>query len=79
MFYTYVLKSDIDNYLYIGCTNNLKKRFEEHNKGFVVSTKNRKPLKLVYYEACLNETKAFEREKQLKSGFGRKYIKSRID
>ena len=53
IYYTYVLKSSKDNKLYIGHTNNLKKRLVEHNKGVVDSTKSRRPLKLIYYEACL--------------------------
>ncbi|MFA4818460.1 MAG: GIY-YIG nuclease family protein [Patescibacteria group bacterium] len=44
--------------LYIGYTNNLKKRFSEHNKGINRSTKGKRPWKLVYYEACINETDA---------------------
>ncbi len=63
---------------YIGCTKDLKQRINQHNKGWVKSTKDRRPLSLVYYEACLNKQKAIKREKQLKTGFGRKYIKNRI-
>ena len=78
MFYTYVLKSKKDNNLYIGFTSDLKKRFIEHNKGLVLSTKNRCPLEIVYYEACWNKEKAIKREKTLKTGFGRAYLKKRI-
>ncbi len=78
MFYTYVLRSFKDGKFYIGFSNNLKRRLSEHNKGLVDSTKNRRPLELVYYEACLNEKKAIEREKKLKTGFGRSYLKRRI-
>ncbi len=78
MFYTYVLKSEKDGNLYVGWTNNLKQRFKRHQDGQVKSTKNRLPLKLVYYEACLNKESAIKREKQLKTGFGRKYLKNRI-
>ncbi|OIO15024.1 excinuclease ABC subunit C [Candidatus Gottesmanbacteria bacterium CG_4_10_14_0_8_um_filter_37_24] len=78
MYYTYVLRSKIDDKLYIGWTNELIKRFEEHNKGLVNSTKYRRPLQLVYYEVCLKRSKAISREKQLKSGFGRAYLKRRI-
>lgn len=53
MQYVYVLQSNRDNKFYTGYTKNLKLRFERHNKGLVESTKNRMPLKLVYYEACL--------------------------
>ena len=49
MFFMYILKSSKDGELYIGSTNNLKKRFKEHNAGFVESTRNRAPFRLVYY------------------------------
>ncbi|MCR4334856.1 MAG: GIY-YIG nuclease family protein [Patescibacteria group bacterium] len=78
MFYTYVLKSEKDDKLYIGFSSNLKKRIEEHNSGLVKITKNRRPFKLMYYEACRDKKKAIEREKSLKTGFGRSYLKKRI-
>jgi len=78
MFYTYVLKSLKDNKLYIGFSKDLKNRLIEHNNGLVESTKNRRPLKIVYYEASLNKEKAIKREKDLKTGFGRMYLKNRI-
>jgi len=78
MFYTYVLKSIKDGKLYIGFSENLKKRIKEHQDGLVTATKNRRPLKLVYYEACLVKEKAIAREKALKIGFGRAYLKRRL-
>ena len=78
MFYTYVLISETDGDFYIGYAQDLKKRFEEHQLGKVLSTAPRRPLKLVYYEACLDEKDAIAREKSLKTGYGRKYIKRRI-
>jgi putative endonuclease len=51
---------------------------EEHNKGLVESTRNRIPFCLVYYEACLNKEKALKREKYFKTGFGRRFLESRI-
>ncbi len=78
MNYTYVLKSLRDNKLYIGWTNDLKRRLEMHNLGKVDATKNRIPFEIVYYEACLDKEKAIEREKYFKTGFGRKFLKSRI-
>ena len=66
MFYTYILKSHADGNLYIGSTNNLRKRVVEHNKGSVRSTKSRKPFTLIYYEAYRAEGDARERESQLK-------------
>ncbi len=52
MYYTYVLQSTKDNDFYTGFTKNLKLRFEQHNKGIVESTKDRTPVRLIYYEAC---------------------------
>ena len=77
-YYTYVLKSSIDNNLYIGYTEDLRKRIKKHTNGLVDSTKDRRPFILIYYEACLSLEKAIEREKQLKTGFGRAYLKRRI-
>ena len=78
MFYTYVLISESDNKHYIGFTEDLAKRIEEHNNGLVDSTKNRRPLRLVYFEACLDRSKAIAREKYFKTGFGRRFIKQRV-
>ena len=67
MYYTYVLKSEKDGNLYIGFTKDLKQRFELHNKGKVDSTKERRPLKLIYYEACIDQKDATKREKYFKT------------
>jgi putative endonuclease len=77
-YYTYVLKSNKDNNLYIGYTKNLKLRFEQHAKGLVESTKNRRPLKLIYYEASLNQQDATHREKYFKTFYGAMYLKKRL-
>jgi putative endonuclease len=79
MFYTYVLQSKIDEKFYTGFTKDLKKRVEEHSQGLVSSTRHRRPLELIYYEACLNETDAIKREKYFKSGFGRRFLNNRIE
>lgn len=79
MYYTYVLQSLKDNKLYIGHTRDLKKRVEMHNKGQVTSTKQRSPFKLLYYEACNVLDDAIKREHQFKTGFGRNYLKKRLD
>lgn len=78
MFYTYVLRSKKDGYLYVGFTKDLKKRVNGYNKELVNSTKIRLPLKLIYYEACLSKEKALRREKYFKTGFGRNFLKNRI-
>ena len=77
-YYTYVLLSEADGNFYTGFTSDLKERVIKHNKGLVQATKSRRPLRLVYFEACLSEKKAITREKQLKTGFGRAYLKRRI-
>jgi putative endonuclease len=78
MYYTYVLESAKDQNLYIGWTNDLKKRYEKHNLGKVFSTKMRRPFKLLYYEACLSKEDAIKREKYFKTGFGRRFLKNRL-
>ena len=78
MNYVYVLLSEKDGHFYIGSTNNLKRRFKEHENGNVISTKERRPLLLIYYEAGISEYDARRREKYLKSGMGRRYIKNRL-
>ena len=78
MYYVYVLQSLKDKQFYVGYTDDLKNRLGEHNSGRVVSTKDRRPLKLIYYEACLNEQDAKMREQYLKSGMGKKYIRNRL-
>lgn len=62
----------------VGYTNDLRKRFREHNEGKSTYTKGRGPFELIYYEAYRNKKDAKSREKQLKSGQGRAYLKKRI-
>jgi putative endonuclease len=78
MYYVYLLLSEKDGKFYTGSTDDLKRRIAEHEAGYVKSTVRRKPLKLIYYEACINETDARAREKYLKSGAGKKYLKNRL-
>lgn len=66
MFYVYVLKSKLDRCLDTGYTDDLKRRFAEHNKGKNQSTKSRKPFDLLYYEAYHSQLDAQLREKDLK-------------
>jgi len=68
----------IDFNFYTGSTKDLKLRFEEHKKGHVQSTKDRRPVKLIYYEACLDENDARKREKYLKTYHGKMYLKRRL-
>jgi putative endonuclease len=78
MFYTYVLQSIKDGKFYTGYTCDLRKRFNEHNSNKVFSTKSRGPFRLIYYEACINKDDAKTREKYIKSGMGKRYLKNRL-
>ncbi|HBU06619.1 MAG TPA: excinuclease ABC subunit C [Candidatus Magasanikbacteria bacterium] len=78
MFYVYVLHSLKDGNFYVGYTNNLKKRKQDHDDGLVISTKDRRPMRLVYYEASLNQQDATHREKYLKSSWGKRCLKQRM-
>jgi len=83
MYYNYVLlcidsrRSRKD--FYVGYTDNLKDRIRRHKKGDIKTTKSFDEIQLVYCEICLNKTDARKRELQLKTGFGRGYIKKRIE
>jgi putative endonuclease len=67
MYYIYILQSEINkNKIYVGFTNNLKRRFFEHNIGKNYSTKKDKPYRIVYYEAFLSKQDALDREHKLK-------------
>lgn len=78
MWYVYVIQSAKSNYWYTGSTNNLRKRFNQHNTGKSTYTKSRGPWKLIYYEASLNEQDARSRELYIKSGYGKRYLKQRL-
>ena len=82
MYYTYVLllnNNGSNNKFYIGATNDLKERILRHKSKGVKTTKKFNKIDLVYYEACRNKTDALKREMQLKTGFGRGYIKKRLE
>jgi putative endonuclease len=78
MFYTYVLQSEKDGNFYAGFTKDLKLRFDQHKKGQVESTKERRPLKLVYYEACLKQEDALKRESYFKTYNGKRFLHNRL-
>ena len=78
MFYTYVLASRKNGRWYTGSTDDLRKRFNQHNAGRSTWTKKSTPWDLIYYEACLDESDARSREKYLKSGMGKRYLENRL-
>jgi putative endonuclease len=78
MYYVYVIQSIKDSNLYVGYTKDLKTRLRKHNNGQVDSTMYRRPFKMIYYEACLNQQDALHREKYLKTTYGKRYIRNRL-
>jgi putative endonuclease len=77
-YFVYLLRSLKDGNFYTGFTRDLNKRIKEHDDGNVLSTKNRRPLILVYFECSLNQKDATRREKYLKTAWGKRYLKNRI-
>jgi putative endonuclease len=78
MYYTYVLLSKKDGKLYKGYTKDLAGRFELHQRGRVAATCDRRPLILVYYEACRDKDDALRREHYFKTHHGHLFIKRRL-
>ena len=78
MNYVYILQSELDKEFYVGKTGDLKRRYSEHLRGQVESTRHRLPMKLLCYEAYLTKEEAARREDYLKSSDGRKDIRKRI-
>jgi putative endonuclease len=76
MFTTYVIKSKTKNYIYVGLTSNLARRLSEHEKGYNKTTKPYRPFKLILHELYKSRTEARKREKILKSGYGKEYLKT---
>ena len=77
MHYVYILRGKRSGYWYTGCTGDLRKRFKEHNEGKSTYSK-RDTYELIYYEACIDKKDAFVREKYLKTGMGKRYLKNRL-
>ena len=77
-FYIYILLSLKDGMFYTGYSKQIDVRMEQHHAGLCYSTRDRRPLMLIYYEACLSRQDALAREKYLKSGMGKRYIRNRL-
>ena len=78
MYYVYILLSEFDRKFYTGSSPDLKRRSRQHCDGKVPSTRSRRPLTLIYYEACLEKSDAIRREKYLKTGMGKRYLRNRL-
>ena len=77
-YFVYILQSEVDGENHAGYTIDLKSRLQAHQKGEVISTKHCRPLKLIYYEACLSQEDALKREKYFKTHYGKMYLKNRL-
>lgn len=77
-FYVYVLSSKKDNSWYIGYSSDLENRIIQHNSGKTITTSRKMPWEIIYYEISFNKADAIAREKYLKSGMGRRYLKNRL-
>ena len=76
MWFVYALRSRKDGWLYIGMTSDLERRLKEHNSGYNRSTRSRSPFDLIYSEPCSSRAEAREREKFLKGGKGREFLRT---
>ena len=79
MYNVYAIRSYSRNYIYIGLTNNLEDRLNRHNKGWEKTTRAYAPFKLIYSEDFNDRKSARQREKYLKSGIGKEFLKNLID
>ncbi|MFQ6049888.1 MAG: GIY-YIG nuclease family protein [Candidatus Paceibacterales bacterium] len=77
MYYVYFLLLK-NKQIYTGTAKNLKRRIYEHKNGKVRSTKNKRPIKLIHYEAYLLKSDALRREKFLKTTEGKRLIKQQL-
>jgi putative endonuclease len=78
MYYLYVLRSLKDKKFHVGFTKDINKRLAAHNNRQVRTTRNRVPFKVVYYEASRNINDVVNREKYLKTTYGKRYLKNRL-
>ncbi|MBW7891246.1 MAG: GIY-YIG nuclease family protein [Chitinophagaceae bacterium] len=76
MFFVYVLRSQKDGRFYVGLTDDVTRRLKEHNSGKTKSTKGFIPWELLFFETFVTRIEARNREKYLKSGVGKEYVKS---
>ena len=78
MYYVYAIRSEQDGRIYVGMCNNVDTRVKQHNAGVTRSTKGYRPWVLIYQEVAADRVKAREREKYLKSGIGKEFLRSLV-
>ena len=78
-YFVYILLSEKDNKLYVGCSHNVSERIIEHNSGKVIATKNRRPLVVIHIEEVRDKGEAFNRERYLKSLWSARFKKKILE
>jgi len=78
MWFAYALRSKKDDGMYVGMASDVDRRLKDHNRGYNRSTRSRRPFELVYVEECSSGEEARKREKFLKSGQGREFLKTQL-
>ena len=73
----YVIISEKDNRMYVGMTQDINKRLQQHNSGYTRSTKGYRPWRLFYTEQFATKVAARNREVYLKSGYGKQWLKNK--
>ena len=75
-YYVYAISSTTRKYIYVGLTNNLIRRISDHNKGYNRTTKPYSPFRTIYTEEFNSRTEARIKEKYLKSGCGKEFLRN---
>jgi putative endonuclease len=78
MVIVYAIQSEVSPRIYVGMTMNLERRLSEHNSGWTKSTRPFRPWRILYTENCENWEMGRQREKYLKSGFGKEFLKNLV-
>jgi putative endonuclease len=76
MFFVYALKSEAKNYVYVGLTDDVERRTSQHNAGYEKTTRPYRPFRLIFVESFPTRGLARQKEKYLKSGIGKEFLKS---
>jgi putative endonuclease len=79
MYFVYAIKSAVKNYIYVGLTNDLSRRISQHNAGSTRTTRAYRPFTLLHFEELPDRPAACQREKYLKSGVGKEFLKLKRD
>jgi putative endonuclease len=78
MYTVYAISSTTRRYIYVGLTNDVERRFDEHNKGKERTTRPYAPFSLIYTEVHATRLEARAREKYFKSGIGKEFLRTLV-